>query len=453
MFSALLLATSLILAPPPNVVLVVADDLGYGELGSYGQTKIRTPRIDALAREGLRFTSFYAGAPVCAPSRCALMTGLHTGHAWIRANREVQPEGQEPLPAGAVTVASMLRAAGYGTGAFGKWGLGGPGSSGSPVRQGFDVFFGYLCQRHAHRYYPDYLRRNDERVEIAANRGGKRGAYAHDLVTEEALAFLRAQDGNRPFFLYIPYTIPHVDLDVPDDSLAEYAGAFPETPYDGSKGYRTHSTPRAAYAAMVTRMDRDVGRIVKVLDEKKLAESTLVLFTSDNGPTYAGGADSEFFESTGGLRGLKGSVYEGGIRVPLVARWKGKIEPGTTTSHVAAFWDVYPTLAEVAGAKAPEGLDGISFAPTLLGRAKEQRAHEHLLWEFHEGGGQQAVRLGDLKGVRQQVSKRPDGPIELYDLAADPAESRDVALEHPEVVARMAEILKRDRSESPIFRF
>lgn len=436
---------------PPNLVYVLADDLGWAELGCYGQQKIRTPNIDRLAAEGLRFTQHYSGAPVCAPSRCVLLTGLHSGHAYIRDNGEIKPEGQRPIPDETVTVAELLKRAGYATGVFGKWGLGGPGSSGEPNRQGFDEWFGYLCQREAHNFYPDHLWRNGERVELEGNDRGLTGAqYSHDLIADAALDFVRAHK-DEPFFLYVPFTIPHLALQVPEDSLEEYRGAWDDPPYEGGKGYLPHPAPRAAYAAMVTRMDRDVGRLVALLEELGLSDATLVMFSSDNGPTYdrIGGSDSAFFESAGPLRGLKGSVYEGGIRVPLVARWPGSVAAGAVSDHVSAFQDVMPTLLELAGAEVPPGLDGISFAPTLLG-AGEQRAHDYLYWEFRAYGGQQAVRMGDWKGVIQRMSKG-NRELELYDLASDVGETTDVAAAHPEVVARLRAILAEAHVDSALF--
>lgn len=457
------LATLLLLVPgvqaapadgPPNIVFIMADDLGYGDLGCYESDKIHTPCLDRMAGEGMRFTQFYAGAPVCAPSRCVLLTGKHLGHAYIRDNREVKPEGQEPIPDSERTLAEMLHAGGYATAAVGKWGLGPHGSSGDPNRQGFDLFFGYNCQRHAHNYYPTYLWRNAERITLEGNDGTQVGKqYAHDLLTEEALQFVRDRR-DRPFFLYLPYTIPHVALQVPDDSLAEYRGIWPDPPYVGGKGYFPHPTPRAAYAAMITRMDRDIGRLLALLAELGLDERTIVFFTSDNGPTHGGvgGSDSEFFQSAGTLRGLKGTVFEGGIRVPLIARWPGRIAPGTVSDHVAAFYDVFPTLADLSGIEAPQGLDGLSFAPALLQKGN-QPEHAFLLWEFHGYGGQQAVRMGNWKAIRQKLHKSASSPVELYDLASDPSEQHDVAGEHPEIVARAEEILRREHADSPLWQF
>lgn len=450
LLAALLTSSALVAqdaAPRPNVVYVLADDLGYGELGSYGQTKIETPHLDRLAGEGLRFLQHYSGAPVCAPARCVLMTGKHSGHATVRDNLEHRPEGQKPIFDADVTVAEVMRSAGYATGAFGKWGLGYPGSEGDPLNQGFDRFYGYNCQREAHNFYPRHLWSDDEKVQLEGNDRGLTGAqYSHDLIEEQALAFIRA-NADRPFFCFVPSTIPHLALQVPDDTLARYRGRWEETPYEG-RSYLPHPTPRAAYAAMITHLDASVGRILDLLGELELTDRTLVVFASDNGPTHLNPqVDVEFFESAGGLRGLKGSVHEGGIRVPMIARWPGRIAAGTTTDHVSAFHDVLPTLAELAGADVPADVDGISFLPTLLGRADEQREHDYLFWDFPGYGGQLAVRAGTWKAVRRGLRKDPDAPLELYDLAADPTESRDVAGEHPEVAARLARILVEARTE------
>jgi arylsulfatase A-like enzyme len=438
-------------ATKPNIIFILADDLGYGDLGCYGQKIIQTPHIDRLATEGMKFTSFYAGNAVCAPSRCTLMTGLHSGHAFVRDNRELKPEGQVAIPAESVTVAKVLKSAGYRTGCIGKWGLGGPGSTGEPNKQGFDYFYGYLCQRIAHSYYPDYLWRNTDKVLFPENAGGKRGTYSHDELTKEALAFVekaKAGGAGEPFFLYLPYTVPHFDLDVPEDSMAPYAGKW-EEPALPMGTYRAQAKPRAAYAGMISRMDRDIGRLMELLKQKGLDDNTLVIFTSDNGATFLKGLDAKFFGSQGGLHGYKADLYEGGIRVPMIARWPGKIKPGTTSDFAAAFYDVLPTLAELAGTPSPQGLDGLSFAPTLLG--KPQKPHDYLYWEFPEKIGQQAVRIGDWKGIRVNVKKQPEGPIELYDLKSDLAESKNVAAEHPDIVARMAEIMRSGRTESKEF--
>ncbi len=438
-------------AARPNVIFILADDLGYAELGCYGQKKIRTPRLDRLAAEGMRFTQFYAGNAVCAPSRCVLMTGKHAGHAVVRNNQTIGKEGQYPLPAGTATIPRLLQAHGYATAACGKWGLGGPGTSGDPLRQGLDHFFGYNCQGHAHNHYPTYLWRDDRRIDVKGNPGGATGKqHAHDLFEAEALRFIERHK-DRPFFLYLPFTIPHVALQVPDDSLAEYKGKWDDPPYKGGKGYLPHPHPRAAYAAMVTRMDRSVGRILDLLKKLKLDERTIVFFSSDNGPTHGGvgGSDSTFFASAGPLRGLKGSLYEGGIRVPFLARWPGTVRPGIVSDLPCAAYDVLPTLCELTGAWAPRDVDGISLVPTLLGKAG-QRKHEFLYWEFPGYGGQQAVRLGDWKGVRQELRKGRTA-IQLFDLARDVGERTDVAARHPEVVRRIERILAESHVPSTAF--
>ncbi|HEY8505201.1 MAG TPA: arylsulfatase [Gemmataceae bacterium] len=450
---------------PPNIVYILADDLGYNDVGCYGQQKIRTPNIDRLAKEGMRFTQHYSGSPVCAPSRCCLMTGYHTGHAYIRTNRGgFEKEGQEPIPPDTRTLARLLKRQGYATIGVGKWGLGGPDSTGLPTEQGFDSWFGYLCQAHAHNHYPSYLRRGAERVELknpefAAHQRlkeapqGPRGydrfkgtQYAPDLMAEEALRQVRAHK-DRPFFLYYATTVPHVAIQVPDDSLEEYLGKFPETPYIGEKGYLPHPAPRAGYAAMITRMDRDVGRILDLIKELGLEDDTLVFFSSDNGPTYNGGTDSEFFDSNGPLRGLKGSVYEGGIRVPMIARWPGKIAAGSTTDHPSAFWDLMPTVLEAVGAEPPGDIDGISFLPTLLGKGG-QKQHEYLYWEL---GNQQAVRAGDWKLVRVWNRKTKQPAEELFNLKEDLAESKDLAGERPAELARMRRLMEQARTPSEVF--
>ena len=458
----------------PNIIYILADDLGYAELGSYGQKKIKTPFLDMLAAQGMRFTQHYSGSPVCAPSRCVLLTGKHTGHAYIRDNDEMAErgdvwhdpalEGNRPLPPDTTTIGTLLQKMGYATAAVGKWGLGGPANSGEPNRQGFDFWYGHLCQRLAHNYYPTHLWKNREKDFLRGNEyffphqkfpegkdpydkasyeAYKGETYAVDRMAEEARDFI-SRNKNRPFFLYLPFPIPHVSLQVPDDSLREYDGVFPETPYLGDKGYLPHPTPRAAYAAMVTRMDREIGRILALLEELGLADNTLVMFSSDNGPTFNGGTDSAFFESAGPLRGLKTMLYEGGIRVPMIARWPGKIEPGSVTDHVSAFWDVLPTITDIVGCDSPAGIDGLSFLPTLLGKEKEQEKHKFLYWEY---SGKQAVRMGNWKAYRPGVGK----PIELYDLENDIGEQDNMASRRPEVVARIEKILQTARTSSELF--
>jgi arylsulfatase len=437
-------------AAPPNVVLIVADDLGSAELGCYGQKLIRTPSVDRMAAGGMRFTRFYAGNAVCAPSRCCLMTGKHAGHATIRNNREVKPEGQHPIRAEDVTVAELLKGKGYATAAMGKWGLGMFGTTGDPLAQGFDAFYGYNCQRHAHSHYPTFLYRDGQRFLLPGNDGQSGNAYTQDLFEAEALRFLEANK-DKPFFLYLPFIVPHVAVQVPEDSLAEYKGKLGDDPaYTGGRGYQPHPAPHAGYAAMVTRMDRSVGRILDKLKDLKLDENTLVIFTSDNGPTHnAGGADSTFFKSAGELRGLKGSLYEGGIRTPFVAYWPGKIKPGTTCDTPFYFPDVLPTLCELVGAEPPKDIDGVSILPTLLDRPG-QKTHDFLYWEFSGYGGQQAVRAGDWKAVRQNLAR---GAIktELYDLAKDPNETTDVAAHNPDVLKRLEAVLREQHTLSADF--
>lgn len=441
-FSLNIIATDASAAGRPNIVFIMADDLGYGHLGCYGQEKIRTPNIDKLAAEGMRFTQWYAGCTVCAPSRSTLMTGLHTGHTPVRVNG-----GGYPIRPEDVTVAEVLKGVGYATGMFGKWGLGDIGTTGMPDKQGFDEFFGYLHQVHAHFYYPYFLYKNDQQFFLPENDGEKRVRYSHDEIATQALKFLRNhKDG--PFFLYVPFTTPHTELLVPEDSLAEYRGKFPETPHVSKSHYAPQPTPRAAFAAMITRMDRSVGEIMALLKEFKLDDNTIVFFTSDNGGQNVDGPDVPFFKGNGPLRGAKGILYEGGIRDPMIVRWPGKIAAGKVTDHVAAHWDIMPTLAEIAGTKPPENLDGISIVPTLFGAqaaGRAQPAHEFLYWE-HPAARQltQAARMGDWKGYRTG----PDQPLELYNLKSDIGETKNVAAENPAVVARIKTYLKTARTEA-----
>ena len=432
-FSCLLMAAFAVpaqSAEKPNLVYVLADDLGYGDLGCYGQKDIKTPNVDRLAAEGMRFTQHYAGSSVCAPSRCVLMTGLHTGHCYVRNNRSLPFEGNVPIPADSQTVAKLLVKAGYATACIGKWGLGYPGSEGDPNRQGFDHFFGYNCQRQAHSYYPEHLWRNQEKVILEGNRGGRETQYSHDLLTAEAIEFLR-EHHRGPFFLYLPYTIPHTKFQVPE--LGEYA----DEDWDEDQKIQ---------AAMITRMDRDVGRIMELLKELRIDEKTLVMFTSDNGPHGSGGT-LEKFRAAGPLRAKKGSFYEGGIRVPLVARWPGKIAPGTTSDHVCAFQDMLPTFAELAGVAVAQPIDGISIVPTLLGKGTQPK-HEHLYWERADA---RALRLGDFKAVQPNALKNPDGPIQLFHLKDDLGEQHDLAGERPELVAKIRAIMNEAHEYSPFF--
>ncbi|MHC4252386.1 MAG: arylsulfatase [Planctomycetota bacterium] len=443
--------------PPlrPNIVFILADDLGYGELGCYGQKKIRTPRLDRMAREGLRFTSHYAGFMVCSPSRCALMTGKHMGHASVTGNG-----GR--LKKSDVTVAMLMKQAGYRTCMIGKWGLvGRPGHQGSPNNKGFDHFFGFDNQGFAHFYYPEFLWRNNEKVLYPDNHdlrvGGEyrkgAGTYSHDELTKEAIDWIR-RNARDPFFLYLPYCIPHAELTVPEDSMAPYLElGWPEKPKIEGKGntgggrnagygsqykrgYCGQSHPNAAYAGMVSRMDGSIGRILDLLDELGLSENTLVIFSSDNGPSGEGGQSMEFFKSSGPLSGGKRSLKEGGIRVPTIARWPGRIAPGRTTDHPSAFWDFLPTACELAGVEPPGDIDGISYVPELLGRTEEQRKHEYLYWIW-------AIRVG-----RWKLHPRGKDRYRLYDLENDIAERHDLADERPEVVARCSryfEVAKRKK--------
>ena len=426
----------------PNIIYILVDDLGYGDLGCYGQAQIKTPNIDRMAAEGMRFTDHYAGSTVCAPSRCCLMTGLHTGHALVRAN------GRLPLRPEDVTVAELLKGAGYTTGIVGKWGLGEADTTGIPNRQGFDQWFGYLNQRHAHNYYPEFLWDNEEKVTLKnkvidkGRMGGvatERVDYSHDLFAERALRFVEDHQDD-PFFLYLALTIPHANNEAGNEGMEvpSYAPYEDKTWPDAQKGH----------AAMITRMDRDIGRLLDRLKELGLDEKTLVIFTSDNGPHKEGGADPTFFKSSGPLRGYKRALYEGGIRVPMIARWPGRIEAGAQSDHISAFWDFLPTCCDVAGIETPGGLDGISMLPTLIGQPGEQRSHPYLYWEFHEQGKRQAVRWGKWKGVRNRVAANPEGPIELYDLAQDVGEQNDVAAGHPEVVLKIEGLLAGARVPS-----
>ena len=441
----------------PNIVLVFADDLGYGELGCYGQTRIATPHIDRLAREGARFTQFYTAAPVCAPSRAALLTGLHLGHASIRDNTEVEPEGQGPLPATTTTLAHDLRAAGYATACIGKWGLGFVGSSGDPSAMGFDLFFGFNCQRQAWSHYPAHLWRNRLKVVLEGNDPAARteAIYAPDLLLSEARAFI-AESGGRPFFLAYTSTLPHLALQAKAADLAPYADKFEEKPYTGGKGYLPHETPRAAYAAMISRLDAEVGAIRAELERAGVADRTIIIVTSDNGPTHdVGGVDTPFFDSTAGLRGRKGSVWEGGIRVPCVAWWPGRIAAGRTIDAPAWTVDFRATFAALSGADRSV-TDGEDLAPLLLhGEHLPQRA---FYWPFPGYGCQEAVREGPWKLVRTAMGQRKrawadDEGWQLFDLEKDPRETTDLAPGHPEVVARLAAVASREFTPSADFVF
>lgn len=441
-------------APPPNIIYIMADDLGIGDIGCYGQQAIRTPNIDRLAVEGLRFTSHYAGTSVCAPSRCVLMTGKHMGHAAIRGNKQWEPHGQMPLPDTAVTVAGLLQEAGYKTGMFGKWGLGIVGSPGAPNRQGWDEFYGYTDQVLAHNYWPEYLVRNEERdyldneVRYLDSTAWHKGygsyspvkkEYSNDLFTAEALRFIE-ENRNRPFFLYLPYTIPHDNGEAPE-------GQRQEVPSYARFDSLDWPEERKGYAAMIERLDGYVGQVTRKVEELGLKENTLIIFTSDNGPMQESRGFTRFFDSNGPYRGGKRDLYEGGIRMPMIASWPGTIGKGRESNHISGFQDFLPTACELAGLTPPPGTDGISYLPTLKG--KKQPQHEFLYWEFLEGGKSQAVRKGPWKAVRTHVFEQPDAPWELYNLENDPGEQANVAADNPDIVAELAGYARQSHVPDP----
>jgi uncharacterized sulfatase len=444
-------------APKPNIIFILADDLGYGDLGCYGQKKIQTPCLDRMVADGMRFTQFYAGSTVCAPSRCVLMTGQNTGHCWVRGNAGKNNAQGQILRAQDVTVAKVLHGAGYATALIGKWGLGEPDTSGLPRRQGFDYFYGYLSQFHAHNYYPAFLWRNEARVplknevppgsvgygeaEFGQGWATKRVEYSHDLFVADALKWVE-QNRSKPFFLYLAITTPHAN-----NEGARGTGNGQEVPDYGIYKDKDWAEPNKGQAAMITRMDHDIGRLLAKLKQLNLDERTLVLFSSDNGHHKEGGNDPEFFDANGPLRGMKRDLYDGGIRVPFIARWPGRIKAGVVSDHVGYFGDFMVTAAELAGVEPPPNLDSVSFAPTLLGQPERQKRHDYLYWEFHERGFAQAVRLGDWKAVRFGTKK----PVELYDIKNDLGEERNAAAQHPEVVAKVEAILKTARTDSEFF--
>ena len=443
----------------PNIVYVLADDLGYGDISCYGQKKFSTPNIDSLAQQGMLFRQHYAGCTVSAPSRSSLLTGLHTGHTPIRGNKEINPEGQWPLPAGSVTIAEVLKTKGYATGVFGKWGLGFVGTEGDPNMQGFDEFYGYNCQRMAHNYYPFYLWHNNTKVILTGNEGIKTGDYAPDKVNEAALKFIETNK-DKPFFLMYTTNLPHAELFAKEEYMSKFRGKFdPEVNYAGIDsgnsfrigGYGSQSYPHAAFAAMVTELDDYVGDLVARLKELGLEKNTIFVFTSDNGPHFEGGADPDYFNSNGEFTGYKRDLTEGGIRVPMIVKWPGKVANGSVSDHISAFWDVLPTFAEIAGADCPEGIDGISFLPALLG--KKQKQHQYLYWEFHEEGAKTALRMGNWKAIRPDVNKVPQGDTKLYDLLSDKGETTDLASSYPEVVKKMEELMKQAHVKSETFPF
>ena len=474
----------------PNIIYFLADDLGYGEIGINGQSIIKTPHIDALANSGMLFTQHYSGAPVCAPARYMLLTGLHAGHAYIRGNDEWAErgevwnyglasndpafEGQRPIPESTITIGHKLQEAGYTTGIFGKWGLGAPNTEGVPNRQGFDEFFGYNCQRQAHNLYPPHLWKNDEKIilnndlvaprtkldsladpynDISYSKYNQK-EYAPTVIHKEALRFIE-HNKNEPFFMYYASPLPHLPLQAPLDEVERYKKQLGnEEPYLGNKGYFPNRNPRATYAAMISYLDQQLGEVVSLLKELDLYDNTIIIFSSDNGPTYTGGVDFDYFESSlpfqNGYGKTKGYVYEGGIRVPTIVSWPNRIKPGTQSNHISSFYDVMPTLCEIAGISPPEKIDGISFANELIG--KEQLAHEFLYWEFPSYNGQQAVRMGKWKAIRKDIF---DGNlnIELYDLDSDIAETTDVSKNHPDIIKQIELIMDKEHTPSKNDRF
>lgn len=465
---SLLVCLPVFSAEKPNIIVFLADDLGYNEISANGQKRFQTPNIDQIAKDGVRFTQFYSGHAVCAASRCSLLTGKHSGHSYVRENSEgvdfpekerIKTEdgffAQLPIPASEVTIAEVLKGAGYRTACIGKWGLGHPSNEGSPNRQGFDLFYGYISQWQAHNHYPTYLWRNDKKETLPGNDGRSLhgGTYAADVMEKEALDFISGAK-DQPFFLYFATPVPHVALQVPGDepSLPGFKEAYAEDPdYDGKRGYLPTSHPRATYAAMVTRMDRTLGRMRELLKRTGRSENTLIIFTSDNGATFNGGYDREFFGGNLPLRGGKAQLWDGGIRVPCVAAWPGKIPAGRTSDFIGANWDLFPTLTQTAGAEAPENLDGVSILPTLT-ESGRQTNRDHLYWET-VAGGSQAIRFGEWKAIRMGAAKNANAPVQLFHISADIGESRDVAAEHPDLVAKASEIFRTGRTPSQYFPF
>jgi len=450
----------------PNIVYILADDLGYGDVSYLGQNKFETPNIDKLTTQGMVFTQHYSGSTVCAPSRSTLMTGQHTGHTPIRGNvsskfdKSAHDEGQYPMEAASFTVAELLKENGYATGVFGKWGLGFPGSEGDPNNQGFDEFYGYNCQRLAHNYYPYHLWHNQEKVLLEDNKGTQQNQYAPHLMHDEALKFMEVHK-EKPFFLYYASALPHAELLLPQENIDKFKGEFlPEKSFKGidsgkkykAGGYGSQKNGHAAFAAMVTLLDKQVGELILKLEELGIANNTIVIFTSDNGPHNKAGADPIYFNSNGPFRGIKRDLYEGGIHVPMVVKWPNKIKEGSSTNHISAFWDFMPTVAEIIGAKKPKNIDGISFLPSLL-NSRIQKKHNYLYWEFHEKGGRIAVRKGNWKAIKYNVLKNPNRKIELYDLSKDPSEITNVAEEFPEIVKELAQIMIEARTPSEGYEF
>lgn len=450
----------------PNIIFILVDDLGAGDIEPYGQQIIKTPNLSKLANEGMKFTQFYTGAPVCAPSRACIITGQITGETHIRGNKEVfEPiDGQAPILASSPSIGKIFKSAGYNTGIFGKWGLGTVDSEGNPLLHGFDTFFGYNSQFRAHRQYPAFLWQNNQKVEILENGYYKhQNIYANDLIHQQALTYINNQTNNVPFFAYLTYTLPHAELAVPKDSIFESYRYLSDKPYKGRdydqitagfpnfSGYMSQPYTHATYAAMVTRLDVYLGDIRATLKAKGFEDNTIIIFASDNGAHLEGGADPEFFNSSAGLRGFKRDVYEGGIRTPFIVYWKGKIKAGSISHHVGAFWDLFPTFAEITHVKHKPTKHQVSFLRTLLG--KKQKKHKYLYWEFHEMGGKQAVRYKHWKGVRLNASKDKNAPIELYDLNKDPSETTNIAEKHSKIVKKITKIMDKAHTKSDLFPF
>ena len=434
----------------PNLIFILADDLGYGDLGCFGQKKIKTPNLDGMAKKGMKLTQFYAGSTVCAPSRCVLMTGLHTGHAYIRGN------GRHNLRPSDFTVAELFKKAGYKTGCFGKWGLGNEGTDGIPTKQGFDSFYGYLHQGHAHNYYPTFLIKNESRIKLRniPEQESKTGAgwasvrrdYSHDLITENALHWID-MNHNEQFFLYLPFTIPHANN---EGKRGTKDGQ--EVPDYGIYRDKNWTNQNKGQAAMITRMDSDIGRILSKLNKYKISNNTLIIFTSDNGHHREGGNDPEFFNANGPLRGMKRDLYEGGIRVPTIAYWPNRIKAGSTSDQPFYFGDLMATAAELAGTSSPSALDSISFLPTLINNSKQQKKREFIYWEFLEKKGAQALVLGESGRWKALRKNSAIAPIEIYDLKNDIGEINNIANIHPEIVSKAEELFKTEHVSNPLWK-
>ncbi len=433
----------------PNVIYIMADDLGIGDIGVYGQKIIKTPAMDKLAANGMVFTQHYSGSTVCAPSRCSIMTGKHTGNTYIRGNKGDEcSDGliyDYPLAGSEITVAEILKQKNYATACIGKWGLGGPGSVGHPNNQGFDYFFGYLGQGHAHRFYPEFLFENNEKIIL------EKEVYSHNLIMDKALSFID-KNAEKPFFLYLTPTIPHADIDIPKEELGEYENMFHEIPFPAGRHYVEQPKPKATYAAMVTLLDKDIQRLMDLLEAKGILDNTLVIFTSDNGNHKEGGHNPENFDSNGPFRGFKRDLYEGGIRAPFIVHWPEKVKAGTVSYHISAFWDFLPTMCELVNVSVPKGIDGISYLSTITGD-NTQKKHDYLYWEFHEQGGKQAILKDNWKLIRLNVNKPDKEKYELYNLNSDPAETFNVVSQYPKLFSKLKSVLLRSHKTSSVYRF